>query len=61
MKGKVLENRMAKGFVVSPKGKRITVTPDMVETRICVDGEIISAGKTEFEIVHNAFNFVLPQ
>lgn len=61
MKGKVLENRMAKGFVVSPKGKRITVTPDMIETRICVDGEIISAGKTEFEIVHNAFNFVLPQ
>lgn len=60
MKGTVLENRMAKGFVISPKCKRVTITPNMGDIRICVDGEIISAGKTEFEIIHNAFNFVLP-
>ena len=61
MKGTVLQNRMAKGFVVSPKCKKIVITPNNTDIRISVDGEIISAGKTDFEIVHNAFNFVLPQ
>lgn len=61
MKGTVLQNRMAKGFVVSPKCKKIVITPNNTDIMISVDGEIISAGKTDFEIVHNAFNFVLPQ
>ncbi len=60
MKGTILEKRRAKNFVTSQKCKRITVTPNRGDIRICVDGEIISAGKTEFEIIHNAFNFVLP-
>lgn len=61
MKGTVLKNRMAKGFVISPKCRKITITPNNGDIRISVDGEIISAGKTDFEIVHKAFNFVLPQ
>ena len=28
--------------------------------RICVDGEIESAGETTFEILHDAMNFVVP-
>jgi hypothetical protein len=26
--------------------------------RMCVDGEIIDAGETTLEVIHNAFNFV---
>ena len=29
--------------------------------KICIDGEIEDAGKTEFKIVHDAFNFVVPE
>lgn len=40
--------------------KRVTVIPKNGTVRLCVDGEIVNAGNTEFEIVHNAFCFVLP-
>lgn len=29
--------------------------------RLCVDGEITDADETTFEVVHNAFTFVLPK
>ena len=61
MKGTVLERRGVEKYVSSPKCKTITVTPNNGDIRISVDGEIISAQKTDFEIVHNAFNFVIPQ
>ncbi len=41
-----------------PKAK---ISPLDGKMRLCVDGEIIDALETEFEIYHNAFNFVLPQ
>jgi len=37
------------------------LTPLSGKMRICVDGEIEDAGRTEFQIVHNAFNFVIPE
>ncbi len=61
MKGTILERRGVGKYVKSEKCKEITITPNKENIRICVDGEIISAQKTHFEIVHNAFNFVIPQ
>ena len=60
MKGSFLKIKGIERFVKSEKCKKITVTPCQENMRLCVDGEIIDAGKTEFEIVHNAFDFVLP-
>lgn len=47
-------------YISSEKCKKVIVTPNSGKMRICIDGEIIDAEKTQFEIVHNAFNFVLP-
>ena len=41
--------------------KRITIRPEGSFMRICTDGEIISAGETTFEILHDAFSFVIPK
>ncbi len=41
--------------------KRITIRPRRGIMRLCIDGEISSAGETEFEIIHDAFNFVVPE
>lgn len=41
--------------------KKITINPRQGTMRLCIDGEIISAGRTEFEILHNAFSFVVPK
>lgn len=60
MKGTVLERRGVEKYISSEKCKKITITPNDGAIRICVDGEIISAGKTEFQIVHNVFDFVIP-
>lgn len=40
--------------------KKITVKPKGGKMRLCIDGEIVSAGRTEFEILHDAFCFVVP-
>ncbi len=60
MKGNYLSIPKIEKIILSKKCKKVTVTPldDMV--RLCIDGEISDAGKIEFEIVHDAFNFVLP-
>ena len=47
-------------YILSKMCKTITVTPLCGKMRLCIDGEIIDAGKTRFEIVHNAFKFVVP-
>lgn len=60
MKGTVLKLKGIEKYISSKKCKSITVTPLVGKMRLCVDGEIISAGKTRFEIVHNAFKFVVP-
>ena len=60
MKGDFLNLKNIDSIVLSPKCKRIVLTPLRDVIRICVDGEITSASKIEFEIVPNAFKFVLP-
>ncbi len=47
-------------YISSQNCRNVTVTPNKGKMRICIDGEIMDAEKTQFEIVHNAFNFVLP-
>ena len=55
MKKKGIEN------LISNVGcKKMTVRPNGF-MRLCTDGEITTAGKTTFEIVHNGFNFVVPR
>ena len=60
MKGTFLKLKNIEKFAISEKCKKVTVTPLSDNFRICIDGEITSAGKTEFEIIHNAFSFILP-
>jgi len=61
MKGTVLELKGVEKYITSKLAKKITVTPLAGKMIICIDGEISDAEKTEFEVVHNAFNFVLPK
>ena len=61
MKGNFLELRNIEKYILSEKCKKVTVTPLEGKMRLCIDGEITDAGKTEFEIVHDAFDFVVPK
>ena len=60
MKGTHIELKGIEHVISTQKCRKVTITPYNQNIRLCVDGEIIDAGKTDFEIVHNAFNFVLP-
>lgn len=60
MKGTHLSMRGIEKYISTQKCKKITITPNSNGMRLCIDGEIVDAGKTHFEIIHNAFNFVLP-
>ena len=61
MKGTVFGVKNIGRYISTDKCKSVTVTPyGNGKIRLCVDGEIIDAGKTRFEIVHDAFDFVVP-
>ncbi len=60
MNGTVLNVKGIDKYLFSEKCTDITVIPNGGKMRISVDGEIIDAGNTRFEIIHNAFKFVLP-
>ena len=60
MKGTFLKLRDIEKIILSEKCKKVSVTPENSTIRLCADGEITDAGKIEFEIIHNAFNFVIP-
>lgn len=60
MKGALHRVRGIGRFVTTTKCKRVTITPNHGKMRLCIDGEIEDAGKTEFELVPCAFRFVLP-
>ncbi len=60
MKGSFLRLKNIDKVILSEKYREITVTPLDGKIRLCIDGEIIDAGKTRFEICPAAFNFVLP-
>ena len=60
MKGTVFELIGIEKYIASRKCKHIKLTPNTDAFRLCIDGEIIDGGVTEFDIVPNAFNFVIP-
>ena len=60
MKGDFLSLKNIEKVITSVKCTKATITPLTGTVRFCIDGEIADMGKTEFEIVHNAFDFVIP-
>ncbi len=60
MKGTYIKLKNIEKVIFSTKCKRIAVTPLNGKMRLCVDGEIEDAERTEFEIVPGAFDFVVP-
>ena len=60
MKGDFLKLKNIDKVISSLKCKKITVSPLGGDMRLCIDGEITDVGITEFEIIHDAFNFVIP-
>lgn len=60
IKGDFLKLKNIEKIVTSLKCKKVTIMPQGGTMRICSDGEIFDAGRTEFEIIHDAFNFVVP-
>lgn len=60
MKGTFLKLKGIEKIISSVKCRKIKITPLGGMIRICNDGEICDAGEIEFEIEHNAFNFVVP-
>jgi len=61
MKGTFLNFPGIERVILSKRCKKLTITPLAGAFRICCDGEITDAGKTEFEIVPGAFRFVVPK
>ena len=60
MKGTFLNLSNIEKYIASEKCREVIISPNGGHMRLCIDGEIIDAGQTRFEIVHNAFNFILP-
>ncbi len=61
MKGTHINLKNIEKVIFNTKCKKVKIIPNTQEFKICVDGEIQSAGTVEFEIVHEAFNFVIPK
>lgn len=59
-KGTHLEDKKGQEIVRYSQCRKITVTPHKGTMRMAVDGEIIDAGRTEFQIVPRGFRIVLP-
>ncbi len=47
-------------IICNKKCRQVTITPIDGTMRVSVDGEVIPMGKTLFEVVPDAFNFVVP-
>ena len=60
MKGTFLNIKNINEIILSTNCRRIIITPLAGKMRLCVDGEIIDAGRTQFEICPQAFRFVIP-
>ncbi len=61
MKGTHINLAGIEKVIHNTKCKKVVLTPLDGEMKICIDGEIITAGRTEFEIVPSAVNFVVPK
>ena len=60
MKGTHVNLKNIEKVIANRKCKKVTITPLKEKLRLCIDGEISDAGRTEFEVVHNALNFIVP-
>lgn len=60
MKGTFLKLKNINEVITTLKCKKLVITPLNGKMRLCVDGEISDAEETEFEIVQNSLNFVIP-
>lgn len=60
VKGTHLEDDRTKGLVDYRQGKHLVITPNQGVTRICVDGEIESAGQLHLDIIPGAMRFIVP-
>jgi len=60
MKGTHIKLKNIDKVIANRKCRKISITPLNNSMRLCIDGEITDAGKTEFEIVPNALNFIVP-
>ncbi|MBE6688367.1 MAG: YegS/Rv2252/BmrU family lipid kinase [Ruminococcaceae bacterium] len=60
MKGTFMSISNIDKIILSTNCRKIAVTPLNGKMRLCIDGEIVNAGRTEFEICPGAFNFVVP-
>lgn len=60
MKGTHVKLKNIEKVIANKKCRKMTVTPLKDKMRLCIDGEISDAGRTEFEVLHNAVNFIVP-
>ncbi len=60
IKGRYLNRKDIENIVSSRKCRKVKITSYTGNIRMTIDGEISDAGVTEFEIIPNAFNFVVP-
>ncbi len=60
VKGTHLSDKKAQKLLMYQQMKRIKITPNEGDTRICVDGELEVAGPLVIEIVPNSMNFIIP-
>lgn len=61
MKGTHMGLKNIEKVIYNAKCRKIRITPNTKNFRICVDGEIQDADTVEFEIVPKVFNFVVPK
>lgn len=60
MKGTHMNRKGIEQIITAAHCRTIAVTPHGGTMRLCIDGEIITAEKTEFTVIPGAFSFVLP-
>ncbi len=60
MKGTHMGVKNIEKIITCHRCKNMTITPEKGKMRLCADGEIFDAGKTEFEVAESGFSFVLP-
>ncbi len=61
MKGTHIGLKGIEKIITAHRCSHMTVTPLDGKMRLCTDGEICDAYKTEFDVMKNAINFVLPK
>ncbi|MBR5528655.1 MAG: hypothetical protein IKV97_06580 [Clostridia bacterium] len=60
MKGTLHDKRGIENILLSKECRKISIVPRNGITDVCIDGEIFSAERAEFEVVNKAFDFAVP-